>query len=205
MRRVLVWNFLLIGCLVAAACGSGVTAAPHATPRAPSPYSGGAIVSPSLAPPLALTNYNGTPVNLTQFRGKAVLVTFVYTHCIDVCPIIVSNLAVARARLGAAASRLAIVAVTTDPTGDTPQSVASFLSVRGMTGKMFYLLGNAPTVHTVWFDWQIKAGADQQVPTLVDHTAAVFGVSATGKVVTIYPANFRPSAIVHDVPILEGE
>jgi protein SCO1/2 len=204
VRRVLVWNLLLIACVVAAACG-GRVASPHTTPPVTSRYAGGAIVSPRLAPPLALTNYNGVPVNLTQFRGKAVLVTFVYTHCTNVCPIIVSSLAIVQARLGSAASRLAIVAVTTDPTGDTPRSVATFLSARGMTGKMYYLLGNPASVRIAWFDWQVAVGPDQQVPTLVDHTAAVFGVSATGKVVTIYPANFRPSAIVHDVPILEGE
>jgi cytochrome oxidase Cu insertion factor (SCO1/SenC/PrrC family) len=114
-------------------------------------------------------------------------------------------LGIAQARLGSAASHLAIIAVTTDPTGDTPRAVAAFLSARGMTGRMFYLLGSPATVKIAWFDWQIQAGPDQQDATVIDHTAAVFGVSASGKVVTIYAANFRPSAIAHDVPLLEGE
>src|SRR5665213_850752 len=193
-RRVVVRSLLFITCLCAAACSGGASASPSETARPASRYAGGTIVSPSLAPPLALTNYNGVPVNLDQFRGKAVLVTFVYTHCTIVRPTIVSNLGTVQAELGAAASRLAIIAVTTDPTGDTPEAVAAFLGARGMSGRMFYLVGNPATVKIAWFDWQIQAGPDQQDTTVIDHTAAVFGVSASGKVVTIYPANFEPSA-----------
>ena len=52
------------------------------------------------APPLALHNYTGQPVSLASLHGKAVLVTFVYTHCPDVCPLIVSDLAAAQRGLG---------------------------------------------------------------------------------------------------------
>ena len=54
------------------------------------------------APPLALHNYLGQPVNIDSYRGKAVLVTFLYTNCPDVCPLITSNLRVALNLMGAA-------------------------------------------------------------------------------------------------------
>ncbi len=57
------------------------------------------------APPLALRNYLGQPVNIASYRGKAVLVTFLYTHCPDVCPLITSNLRVAQNLMGAAKAR----------------------------------------------------------------------------------------------------
>ena len=44
------------------------------------------------APPIELRNYLGQPVTLAQYRGRAVLVTFLYTNCPDVCPLITSNL-----------------------------------------------------------------------------------------------------------------
>src|ERR1035441_7263850 len=52
------------------------------------------------APPLALRNYLGRPVNIDSYRGKTVLVTFIYTHCPDVCPLITSNLRVAQNLMG---------------------------------------------------------------------------------------------------------
>jgi cytochrome oxidase Cu insertion factor (SCO1/SenC/PrrC family) len=52
------------------------------------------------APPLALRNYLGQPVNIDSYRGKAVLVTFLYTNCPDICPLITSNLRVALNLMG---------------------------------------------------------------------------------------------------------
>ena len=67
----------------------------------------GLILKPAKpAPAIALRNFTGQPVALRQFRGKAVLVTFVYVHCPDVCPLIVANLAVAQRQLGRYASRV---------------------------------------------------------------------------------------------------
>jgi protein SCO1/2 len=193
----------LLMALLAAGCGSSGSPASPASSTA-SRYAGGVVVAPRTAPPLALTNYDGVPVTLTQFRGKAVLVTFVYTHCPNVCSTIVANLGAAQRLLDTQASRLQIIAVTTDPAGDTPAAVQSFLAARGMNGRMMYLLGSRATVKIAWLAWQIAAAPDPQEAALIDHTAAVFGVSAGGKVVTIYPADVRPSDIVHDVPLLAG-
>src|SRR5690348_4780480 len=55
-------------------------------------YSGATANPPKPAPPLKLKNYNGTPVNIDQYKGKAVLVLFIYDHCPDICPLMVSNL-----------------------------------------------------------------------------------------------------------------
>src|SRR6185312_1038643 len=64
------------------------------------------------APPLKLKNYLGQPVDIASYRGKAVLVTFIYTNCPDVCPLITSNLRVAQNLMGAKnAAKAEIVAV----------------------------------------------------------------------------------------------
>ena len=183
-------------------CGSSAGQA-HPSPQ--SRFAGAEIVHPAAAPPLDLANYDGTPVNLEQFRGKAVLVTFVYTKCPNVCPLIVSNLGTAQKRLGAAAADLQIIAVTTDPAGDTPAAIAAFLSARNMTGRMLYLLGSAPAAKVVWTAWHVEATPDAQDASLINHTAAVFGVGASGKLTTVYASNFKPSDIVHDVPLLAQE
>ena len=90
-------------------------------------YAGTAAVPSKAAPPLVLRDSLGHPVNLDQSRGKAVLVTFIYDHCPDICPLIVGNLHTAQAQLGPEAQKLQIIAVSVDPRGDTPSTVKDFL------------------------------------------------------------------------------
>jgi protein SCO1 len=163
----------------------------------------GGVVSPvKPAPPIALDDYRGRHITLGQFRGKVVLVTFLYTHCPDVCPLIASNLKVTLARLGPTAAKVQPIAVSVDPRGDTPGSVAAFLKARGLTGKMEYLVGSASQLGRVWSAWNVGSERDASNPELVAHSALVYGITASGKLKTIYSANFNPDEIVHDVPIL---
>ncbi len=158
---------------------------------------------PQPAPALKLDNYLGTPVNLASYRGKAVFVTFLYTHCPDVCPLIASHLHAALARMSAAERReVRIVAVSVDPRGDNSATVAKFLKTHEMTGRMQYLIGSAGALHHVWRSWGIAAGPQTNNPEIVDHSALIYGINAKGKVAVIYPANFTPHEIVHDAPLL---
>lgn len=153
------------------------------------------------APPLALRNYTGSPVTLEAQRGKAALVTFVYTHCPDVCPLIVSSLAAAQRQLGQRAHQVAILAVTVDPRRDTPAAVRSFLAARGATGRMYYLLGNRRRLQPIWKRWGIGVTVDTR-HVIAGHSAIVYGITASGKMAVVYPSNFTPAQIVHDVPLL---
>ena len=116
-------------------------------PQAPSD-AGAALGSAGFAWTLGCNN---------QFRGKAVLVTFIYDHCPDVCPLTVEYLREAQARLGSKARDLQIIGVSVDPRGDTPKSVQTFLREHRMTGRMEYLLGSRPQLEKVWQAWNILA------------------------------------------------
>jgi len=142
------------------------------------------------APPIQLRNYLGQPVTLSQYRGKAVLVTFLYANCPDVCPLIASNLRVALNLLGAEASKVQVIAVSVDPRGDTPAAVAKFL--RDQLAR-------------AWAAWSVGSQREAGQPQLVAHSALIYGITASGKVRTIYPASFEPSQIVHDVPRLAAQ
>jgi protein SCO1/2 len=167
-------------------------------------FAGTAAHPPKPAPPLKLKDSLGHEVNISDYRGKAVLVTFIYTHCPDVCPLIVGNLHTAQSELGSEANHLQIIAVSVDPKGDTPETVNKFLKEHQMTGRMEYLIGSRPQLEKVWKPWFIhsKAVATKKSPDLVEHSALIYGVSASGKITTLYPASFVPHQIVHDVPIL---
>ena len=167
-------------------------------------FAGGAVKPPQPAPPLKLDNSLGEPVDIADYRGKAVLVTFIYDHCPDVCPLIVGNLHAAQNELGGEADKLQIIAVSVDPKGDTPKTVKAFLEDHQMTGRMQYLIGSRPQLEKAWNQWDIvaKDSPKRLDPDAVEHSALVYGISASGEMTTIYPANFKPKQIVHDVPIL---
>jgi protein SCO1 len=154
------------------------------------------------APAIHLRNYLGRQVTLSQYRGKAVLVTFLYANCPDICPLIASNLRVALNLLGRRDSEVQVIAVSVDPRGDTSANVARFVSDHEMTGRMQYLIGTGAELALTWAAWHVGSERDVGQPQLISHSALVYGISASGKLTTIYPATFEPSEIAHDVPRL---
>ncbi len=167
-------------------------------------FDAAAVLEPAEpAPPLQLRNYTGQPVNIASYRGKVVLVTFLYTTCPDVCPLITSDLRVALNEIGPAmAAKVQVIAVSVDPRVDTPKSVAAFLARHGMTGRMKYLIGSAKELARVWKAWGVGSEQDANQPQFVNHTGIVYGVTASGKRLTLYASSFQPSEIAHDVPLL---
>lgn len=165
-------------------------------------FSGGTTTPVRPAPEIALRNHRGEPVTLEQYRGQPLLVTFLYSHCPDVCGLIMANLKRVRQQLGTRARDLQIIGVSVDPRGDTPQSVANYLDTFEMTGRMQYLLGSTGQLARTWKAWNVGSERDTSRPELVAHSALVYGISASGKLVTLYPPDFKPADIVHDVPLL---
>lgn len=200
----------LSAALLVAACGGASTPQNHpqtthvAAQTSTPTYQGPTLAARAPEPSLALHDYLGNRVDLRSYRGRAVLVTFIYTHCPDVCPLIVANLHTALDMLGQTARKVAVVGVSTDPKGDTRRAITAFLAQRGMLGQMEYLVGSRTTLSPVWRAWGINASN----PTATDevaHTAVVYGITASGRIVTAYPSNFTPAQIAHDVPLLAAQ
>jgi protein SCO1/2 len=158
---------------------------------------------PAPSPDFALRDSTGKLVRLSQFRGKAVLLTFIYDHCPDVCPLIVGNLHTALVKLGSQAGKVQIVAVSVDPRGDTPQTVKAFLAAHEMTGRMEYLIGSLKQLTPVWRSYGVEVQGTPESRE-VSHTAFVYGITAGGRRRALYPAQLQPEWIVHDVPVLAG-
>jgi protein SCO1 len=168
-------------------------------------YYGTLALPAQQAPPIHLRNYLGRPVTLSEYRGKAVLVTFLYANCPTVCPLIASNLRVALNLLRGRDSQAQVIAVSVDPRGDTPGNVARFVREHGMAGRMQYLIGSAAELAPTWAAWHVGSSREVGQPDLVAHSALVYGISASGTLTTIYPATFEPSEIAHDVPRLAAQ
>ena len=207
-RPLLAFVVLAVGVLLLSGCGSSgsskQTTATSTTSAAKAAYKAEAVLTPATPePPLKLRNYLGQPVNIDRFRGKPVLITFVYTHCPDVCPLIVSNLRVAQNLMGAnGAQKAQVIAVSVDSKGDTRKSVTAFLKAHEMTGRMQYLIGSQQELSRVWKAWGVGSERDAKNPDFVEHSGLVYGITAAGKRAVLYSASFKPAAIVHDVPLL---
>jgi protein SCO1/2 len=196
------------GVLLVSGCGSSgsskQTTSTSAASAAKVPYKAEAVLTPATEePPLKLRNYLGQPVNIDSYRGKPVLITFVYTHCPDVCPLMISNLRVAQNLMGSSGPQKAqVIAVSVDSKGDTPKTVRAFLKAHEMTGRMQYLIGSQQELSRVWKAWGVGSERDAKNPDFVEHSGLVYGITASGKRAVLYSASFKPAAIAHDVPLL---
>lgn len=242
MRRRLTLPALVAALALAlAGCGGsgdgggsddGAAATPTTTATATAPATppagelrGGLVEPPQPAPPLRLRDAEGRMVDAADFRGRPLLVTFVYANCPDVCPLLMSTIAQARRDLGPEADDLAVLAVSLDPEGDTPAAATAFLERHRMTGAARFLVGERAELERVWAAWGIEAEALHTHPpgTPADHahdddgsalaganptagdiahTSLTYGVSASGTLTTAYPAGFPVDAMAHDIPLL---
>jgi protein SCO1/2 len=73
-----------------------------------------------------LTDHNGQPRSVADFKGKAVVLFFGYTNCPDMCPMTMYKLATAMEKLGKDAERVQVLFVTLDPKRDTPDVLKKY-------------------------------------------------------------------------------
>ncbi|MCQ4042971.1 SCO family protein [Streptantibioticus rubrisoli] len=120
--------------LTLTACGGSTDDKPVASVSA-SATSGGALplTPPMTKPNLVLTDTHGQKFDFAkETAGKPVLLYFGYTHCPDVCPLIMSDIGNAKRKLPKdEQDKIQVIFVTTDPDRDTPQRLASWLPGQG--------------------------------------------------------------------------
>ena len=97
------------------------------------------------APEFALTSQDGLPVTPADFRGRVVAVTFIYTACPDVCPLLTDKMAHVRDELGAAfGPEVAFVSITVDPEHDTPEVLKEYAATFDADPGGWVFLTGAP-------------------------------------------------------------
>ena len=104
-----------------------LSVAPPALAAGTPGFSGPTIKNPAVPPTFALRDQNGRLVQLDNQRGNVVLITFLYTHCPDVCPLTAEHLNQALRSLGTERTNVRVLAVSVDPRGDTPGAVRKFV------------------------------------------------------------------------------
>jgi protein SCO1/2 len=194
----------LTAALAASACGGSADQQERATTYGGQTvaggsgrFAGGELNPPQPTPNFTLTDQSGQKVSMDDQRGKVVLVTFLYTNCPDVCPLITQNLNQALQMLGAKRDDVRVLAVSVDPEGDTPESVDKYVKAHHLLPEFHYLIGTRDELIQVWKDYDVAAVASD--PELVDHTAYTMLVDRSGEGRVIYDAGVKAKDVVHDV------
>lgn len=172
-----------------------------------SSFRGVALPTPMATPSLTLTDFNGKPFDFAAAtRDKVGLLFFGYTHCPDVCPLHMANIAAVLKQMSAEErARVVTVFVTTDPERDTPERLREWLAnfdptFVGLTGTKEELaqaqqaLGVAPAQREY-------VNADS-ANYFVGHGAQVFAFARDGFAYTIYPFGIRQEDWANDLPKL---
>ena len=199
MRPVLIGLALALSLLMVAGCGSGSSGEAKNASAAvqPSHFRGTAIPGKRLqAPDFALRDQDGRLVRLSKLRGRFVVVSFLYTHCPDVCPLIADNLnrALARSR------GLSVLAVSVDPKGDTPASVRRFVRAHRLGPRFRYLTGTRAQLQPIWNAYHLAV----MPGTTVAHSAFEVLVDRRGDERLLYDAQVKSADVQHDLRTLEA-
>ena len=183
-----------------AGCGSTATSKIEAPAQPKSRFAGAEVRPARVAPPLALRDAWGHPVTLAAQHGRYVLVTFLYVHCPDVCPLIAQNLNLALKRLGPRRDRVRVLAVSVDPKGDTPAAVKRYIVERGLLPQFRYLVGSRAQLKPIWSAWHVLAVRSS--PNVVEHVAYTALVDPAGKQRVLYDSSVKYSQVLHDLRVL---
>lgn len=135
--------------LTLSACGSGDdSSSPVSVVSEDSGANKAATVldQPFEKPDLVLTDTKGQKYDLrAATKGRPTLIYFGYTHCPDICPLTMNNIAVAKKQLPKSEQdKLSVVFVTTDPARDTPSELGKWL--KGIDPQFVGLTGDFATI-----------------------------------------------------------
>jgi protein SCO1 len=200
-----VLNLLRIG-VTALVFGAGLVACDRPPGAAREAFKAVDITGAEYARELSLTDADGKPRTLADFKGKVTLVFFGYTQCPDVCPTTLAELAAVKRELGADGERVQGVFVSVDPQRDTPEILKAYV---GSFDPGFVALRGT--------DEETKAAARNfkvfyaQVPGrtegsyTVDHTAGTYVFDTQGRVRLFVRYGSGAEALRHDLKLLLAE
>jgi protein SCO1/2 len=191
---LLVVGVAALGAIVLAASGGD-----DSQPVAPdNEFAGASMPQGLFAPDFELRNQEGERVSMRSLRGRPVIVTFLYTHCQDTCPIMAQTVRGALDDLGHDVPALAIAV---DPPNDTARSARKFLAEQRVSGRLDFVLGSRAELRPVWRGFGVRP---QRVTE--EHNARVTLVDARGIQRVGYPGSeATPERLAHDLELLERE
>jgi protein SCO1 len=129
---------------------------------------------------LELTDHTGRPRKLDDFRGKAVIVFFGFTHCPDVCPTTLADLSSAVKQLGPDADQVQVLFVTVDPERDTQEMLGKY--VTAFDPRFLGLYGDAAATQRAAKEFKVYYEKRKTGQTYsVDHSGQSYVIDPEGR------------------------
>ena len=142
--------------LIAAACGQDST------------FQGNTL-NVERAPDFQLWDQHGSEVSLSDFQGKVVALTFLYTYCPEICPGITETMRKASELLDDEAEHLQFLAVSVDPERDTVETALSYSRDTGLHDRWRFLVGTQEELEPVWKAYWLDPSVDSSVGYRIVH------------------------------------
>lgn len=161
----------------------------------------GAAVPPSpLASDFTLADQNGRSVSLSNVRGHAAVVTFLYSTCGATCILIAQQI---RGALDELPHPVPVLIVSADPGADTPASVSRFLAQVSLTGRVRYLTGSLAQLRPIWRAYHVHPASSGLAA--FDRYAFLLLLDARGRERVLFePEVLTPEALAHDIGKLQA-
>ena len=150
-----------------------------------------------------LSDADGQRRQLTDFAGKVTVVFFGFTHCPDVCPTTLLELAAAKKALGPDGARVQGVFITIDPERDTPALLKAYVDNFG--AGFVALRGTPDETKAVAKSFKVfyaKVSGSTETSYSMDHTAGSYIFDTQGKVRLFTRYGTGAEALTHDLKIL---
>jgi protein SCO1/2 len=168
-----------------------------------SPFQGVDVTGSPMGGELKLTDADGKPRSLADFKGKIVVVSFGFTHCPDVCPTTLADLAAARKQLGPDGQQVQVLFVTVDPKRDTGELLKQYVPAFDPT--FIGLRGDEEATERVKKDFHVfaeeRAGKPGEAYS-VDHSAQIYVIDKAGRMRLLWQPGVAPSVMVADLRLL---
>lgn len=150
-----------------------------------------------------LTDHNGKPRSLADFRGQVVVLFFGFTHCPDVCPTTLAELAGAVKKLGPAGQEVQVLLVTVDPQRDTPELLAKY--VTAFDSRFLALRGSADETARVAKEFKViyqKVAGPGAENYAMDHSAGSYVFDRQGRLRLYVGYGRGADVFAHDIDLL---
>lgn len=149
-----------------------------------------------------LTDFNGKPSSLNTYKGKVVVLFFGYTHCPEVCPTTLADLAQTLRILGTDASRVQVVFATLDPERDTPDLLAKFAPAFDPSFIAVYGDTSTTSKAAASFGVKYEKQSDKSGSYTIDHSDGIYLIGTNGQPLLLAPYGQPANLLAEDIRLL---